>query len=263
MKKMLFFLFAFITLEAFGNPIALKYINEVQTLPVPRVEVNFYWARVNHWEIKSSSGILQIQTILNPSQYFVLSDSNIIGSFSLNQSSDSIILIDTFGYRIDKVTWPGDFEPPITGTSAACFCSTSYYINPITHEEWTEYYYYWNTNWPPSFGAANTTSPNGGVEQNITTPVLSGPKIKAFPNPARAQTILSYTVPLGSEYTLKLYDMAGRLVKYLDRGTGNGGYINIQWHGDNENQMTVSAGNYLAVLTAGGQKTTQKVTWLK
>jgi hypothetical protein len=247
----------------FANPLPVFYLNEVQILPVSRVEVNFSWARVNHWEIITSAGTMQIQTITNPSKYYVLNDTNIIGDFTLNSIADSIVLVDTFGYKVDKVKWPGDFEPPIAGASAAWFCSTSYYIDPITYEEWTQYYYYWNTNWPPSFGAANPTSPNAVVEQNTVTLASSGLNIKAFPNPARAQTVLSYAVPPGEDYNLKLYDLSGRLVKNLDQGKGKGGYINIQWHGDNEDQKAVSAGNYLAVLSSGGQKTTQKITWLK
>jgi len=99
--------------------------------------------------------------------------------------------------------------------------------------------------------------------QSVGSPASSGLNIKAFPNPARAQTVLSYAVPPGEDYNLKLYDLSGRLVKNLDQGKGKGGYINIQWHGDNEDQKAVSSGNYLAVLSSGGQKTTQKITWLK
>jgi len=362
MKKIIFLLFALIAIETYGNPVALKFINEVQTLPVPRVEINFYSSRVNHWEIKSSTGILQIQNIINPPTYCTLSDTNILGSFNLNPSSDSIILIDTFGFRVDKVTWPGDFNPPLTGYSAALYWwidSTWGYDPGLGVWCWdTDLYYAWHANWPTSFGLPNpasatsielsqfsarsnangvelswntesesdnyqwvierSTEPtsnylevarmpaqpggtaganysysdknalanstyyyrlgdqdkNGNVTwhgpvsvstkaQSVASPASSGLNIKAFPNPARAQTILSYAVPPGEDYNLKLYDLSGRLVKNLDQGKGNGGYINIQWHGDNEDKKAVSAGNYLAVLSSGGQKTTQKITWLK
>lgn len=362
MKRIFFFLFALIATEAIGNPVALKHINEVQTLPIPRVEVNFYGSRVNHWEIKSSSGTLQIQNIINPPAYYILSDTNIIGNFILNPSSDSIVLIDTLGYRVDKVTWPGDFNPPAANYSTALYSyiDSFYCFDPYLGLWWweTELYYAWHNNWPPSFGFINPASPsaielsqfsaqsnangvkllwytesesdnyqwiiersteptsnysevarmpaqsggnvganysykdksvlanstyyyrlgdqdkNGDVTwhgpvhvstkaQGVGSPASSGLTIKAFPNPARAQTILSYAVPLGEGYNLKLYDLSGRLVKNLDQGKGMGGYINIQWHGDNEDQKAVSAGNYLAILSSGGQKITQKITWLK
>ncbi len=73
-----------------------------------------------------------------------------------------------------------------------------------------------------------------------------------FPNPASAQTALSYALPASGHVTLQIFDVRGRLVRTLTDGEQEAGTHTASWNGTADNGRRVALGMYLAKLTVGG-----------
>ncbi|MCD4690067.1 DNRLRE domain-containing protein [bacterium] len=68
------------------------------------------------------------------------------------------------------------------------------------------------------------------------------------PNPFNPLTTLSYTLAVGSEIQLRLYDIRGRLVRSLVSGHMPAGRHEVQWDGRDENGAVLPSGCYMAML---------------
>lgn len=101
-----------------------------------------------------------------------------------------------------------------------------------------------------------------GVEDGTETrPAL----YQNHPNPFRMATMLRFTAPGGGQsghVTLAIHDIHGRLVKTLvDSEITPGGHEAV-WDGTDEGGKPVSPGIYFAVLRAGGERVSRKMTLL-
>ncbi|MEO0145693.1 MAG: T9SS type A sorting domain-containing protein [candidate division WOR-3 bacterium] len=93
------------------------------------------------------------------------------------------------------------------------------------------------------------------------TGIAEGPKSLGFslsvsPNPAKGKVKISFTVPDGVPYSLKLYDPAGRMVGVIHEGPGREGpglTGEIHWEPD------LRPGVYFLRLEAGGRSLTEKM----
>jgi YVTN family beta-propeller protein len=74
---------------------------------------------------------------------------------------------------------------------------------------------------------------------------------KNYPNPFTSRTTVQYQVPRKAEVSIDIYDVSGRLVKSLVRGTHNPGYYQVIWNGDNDQKRTVASGLYFCRMSAG------------
>ena len=54
---------------------------------------------------------------------------------------------------------------------------------------------------------------------------------QAYPNPFNPRTTLKYGLPVNSELVLSVFDIQGRLVKYLEKGIKHAGYHQVTWDG--------------------------------
>lgn len=80
-----------------------------------------------------------------------------------------------------------------------------------------------------------------------------------FPNPFNPITHIAFSLPESVQVSLQIYDMAGKLVEtLLEKSFCAGGQYSYTW-----NAGTRSTGIYLAVLTSGSQRITQKMILLK
>ena len=85
-----------------------------------------------------------------------------------------------------------------------------------------------------------------------------------FPNPFNPSTTIRYDVPAGSgAVTLKVFDVAGRLVKTLVNGKPAAGPERIDWDGTNAKGHGVSTGVYFYRLEASGFSQTRKMLLVK
>ncbi|MEW6686705.1 MAG: FlgD immunoglobulin-like domain containing protein, partial [Candidatus Edwardsbacteria bacterium] len=91
-----------------------------------------------------------------------------------------------------------------------------------------------------------------------------------YPNPFSSQTAIRYSLSAISHEpsaishtTLKIYNIAGQLVKTLVNEPQNPGYYAVRWDGKDEAGKKVSAGVYFYRLTAGNFTATRKMVLLQ
>jgi hypothetical protein len=102
-----------------------------------------------------------------------------------------------------------------------------------------------------------------------TTPVQESPKptrlgLENHPNPFNPITMIRYALPEASVTSLKVYDVAGRLVRTLFEGVKvPAGVYEVEWDGTDAGGSRVSSGVYFYRLTAGTESLTRKAVLLK
>jgi hypothetical protein len=107
--------------------------------------------------------------------------------------------------------------------------------------------------------------PTGIIDQ--ATPETSLPRTYAlgqnYPNPFNPSTTIQFVLSSPSQVKLKVYDIAGRLVKRLVDGKVGKGTHSIVWDGKNDRGQTVSSGVYLYKLTTEDFVKTKRMILLK
>ena len=83
------------------------------------------------------------------------------------------------------------------------------------------------------------------------------------PNPFSQSTIINYQLAKSGLVSLKVYNVAGQLVKMLDEGYRISGAHSIKWDGRDESGKNVSNGIYLYRLQAGDISQTGKMIVLR
>ncbi len=119
-------------------------------------------------------------------------------------------------------------------------------------------------------------SRNGTINHQIIqfpTPTLTsaddtpGPprlSLENHPNPFNPTTVIRYALPESAPASLKVYDVAGRLVRTIFGSVKvPAGAYEVEWDGKDDNGNSVSSGVYFCRLTAGKESLTRKVVLLK
>jgi hypothetical protein len=97
------------------------------------------------------------------------------------------------------------------------------------------------------------------VEAAPTTLQFAGVR----PNPAHGSLRLRFGLPRRSDVELELFDVTGRRIKTLARGTRAPGWYEIDWQGRDEAGGAVDAGLYFLRLRADGREIKQRLVWLR
>ncbi len=84
----------------------------------------------------------------------------------------------------------------------------------------------------------------------------------AYPNPFNPYVNLSFTLPEAMSYSLKIYNVAGQLVRSYE-GVGSASLNVVTWDGKDNAGVEVSSGVYFYKLIAGGFSATQKMVMMK
>jgi hypothetical protein len=88
----------------------------------------------------------------------------------------------------------------------------------------------------------------------------------SYPNPFNSSTIIECALPGDDNVSLKIYDVAGRLVTNFNMGHLTAGYHRIIWNGTNSNGEKVTTGIYFAKLESNLNhmaSSTKKLTLIK
>jgi hypothetical protein len=86
----------------------------------------------------------------------------------------------------------------------------------------------------------------------------------ASPNPFNPTTLIRFSVPDGGGYvTLRIYDVAGKLVRILVDGDQTAGDKRVTWSGRNDDGRLVATGVYFYRMTAPGFEQTKKIVLLR
>lgn len=101
----------------------------------------------------------------------------------------------------------------------------------------------------------------GNAEEVIPTenPIL----YPAYPNPFNPTTTISFSLPKAEQYSLKIYDIKGKLIDVVAEGMGKPGKQEFVWNGLNSDKSTVASGVYFARLQTSNFSKTTKLTLLK
>lgn len=81
----------------------------------------------------------------------------------------------------------------------------------------------------------------------------------AAPNPIIDHASLTFDLPRDADVDLAIYDVAGRRVRTLERGTIAAGPHRTAWDGYGEGGLRMAAGLYVARLVADGETRTQRL----
>lgn len=84
----------------------------------------------------------------------------------------------------------------------------------------------------------------------------------ARPNPFTSETTLDYSLGAAGPLSIKVYDVAGRLVRTLLAGTRPAGPGSIAWNGADDRGVMVNAGVYFARMESGTWSSGRKVMLL-
>jgi hypothetical protein len=96
----------------------------------------------------------------------------------------------------------------------------------------------------------------GGVSQEI---VSAGFRLSpCYPNPSRGTVTIDYQLPRAEEVNLRVFNIAGQLVKTIDQGPQGSGCHQLKL-----NTSAMANGVYFFRLQAGGLSATGKITVLK
>jgi hypothetical protein len=87
--------------------------------------------------------------------------------------------------------------------------------------------------------------------------------LQNFPNPFNPVTTIRFSVPTKSRVALRVYDVAGRLVKTLLSDEIPAGAHAIKWDGTNHKGQNVASGVYFYRLSAPGRDLTRKMVLLQ
>jgi len=92
--------------------------------------------------------------------------------------------------------------------------------------------------------------------------------LQNYPNPFNPETWIPFKLAEGSEVVIRLYDMAGRLVRKIDLGYMNAGIYTtrgraVRWDGRNELGERVANGAYIYQLQAGDRAFVKRMVVLK
>jgi len=77
-----------------------------------------------------------------------------------------------------------------------------------------------------------------------------------YPNPFNANTMIRFALPVASDWSMKIYNVAGQVVKSFE-GSSEAGIVSVAWNAD------VASGIYFYKLTAGDFTATKKMVLMK
>ena len=85
----------------------------------------------------------------------------------------------------------------------------------------------------------------------------------SVPNPFHLQTRIRYNLVRSGEAALRIYDIAGRLVRSFDLSDRPAGASSVDWNGTDEQGRTVASGSYLVRLVTSDSRDAMQVTLIK
>lgn len=109
------------------------------------------------------------------------------------------------------------------------------------------------------WGGASSSAPGGDLGDVPSDYVLRG----ASPNPFNPVTEIAYGLPERGHVALRVYNVAGKLVRVLVDGEVDGGYHAATWDGRDDRGEAVGSGVYFCRMEAEGFEEAAKMVLLK
>ena len=83
-----------------------------------------------------------------------------------------------------------------------------------------------------------------------------------YPNPFNPQTTIALDLPVASDWSVKIYNVAGQMVKDYN-GYNEAGTLNVVWDGTDSNNSSVASGIYFYKVEASNYSVTKKMMLMK
>ena len=83
--------------------------------------------------------------------------------------------------------------------------------------------------------------------------------INVQPNPFSSHVFMSFSIPDNQKFSVKIVDVAGRLVKTIASGVSEGGRFEYNWMADDQYGNLINSGVYFLVLETAGFSQTEKL----
>jgi flagellar hook assembly protein FlgD len=87
-------------------------------------------------------------------------------------------------------------------------------------------------------------------------------RVRTWPNPVVEGAAISYNLPARADVSVCVYDIAGRLVSTLARGSMAAGDHEARWNPRSAGGSRSDAGIYMVEVRAGTQRSTMRVAVL-
>jgi hypothetical protein len=113
----------------------------------------------------------------------------------------------------------------------------------------------------PTASAASATIVIGSPTDATTN--AASLQLEAVPNPFQPMTTLVLQAPASGQQRIVVHDVAGRLVRNLDRGSYAAGPRHVRWDGRDDHGFQLAAGTYWITLQAGASNVTKRVVLLR
>lgn len=264
-----------------GFPARTAVINEIMYSPLSNqpewieiLNLSFWPINLSKWSVSDSDTGKRVKfgshSNLAPNGFFVLAeDSSILDFFnppfgsvsvsrklpSFNNDFDSVVLYDPSDVIMDRVDYNKDWG----GDSGISLEK----INPVLASNDS-------TNWSSSVSIPGGTPGERNSIFTQTLPAEAG--LSIAPNPFSPDndgekdfTIISYEVPITTaSVNIKIYDLRGRLVRFLANNQASGSTNSIVWDGHDDTGRLSRIGIYVVFLQAlnaeAGLLSTQKKT---
>ena len=94
----------------------------------------------------------------------------------------------------------------------------------------------------------------GAIVASLDTP---------WPNPFNPSTTLSFAVPAGVSYDLRVVDVQGRVVRTLDSGVSTGVRVDLVFDGQDDQGQVLASGVYRVVLITGQERLSRSMVLMK
>jgi hypothetical protein len=102
-----------------------------------------------------------------------------------------------------------------------------------------------------------------GVDDARDLPILGSPLAPPYPNPFNPSTTLAYELRRPGPVRLRVFDLAGRLVRTLVSGERDAGSYTVTWNGRDDGGRALASGSYHAVLEVAGERYRRTMTLVK
>ena len=97
----------------------------------------------------------------------------------------------------------------------------------------------------------------------IKVPTVRAKLYQNYPNPFNSRTVIPYLVGEKGIVRIELFDISGRRIKTLMKGSTSVGYHRLYWMGDNDRGKKVSPGVYIVRLESAGSESARKVVLVR
>jgi len=102
-----------------------------------------------------------------------------------------------------------------------------------------------------------------GIEEDVPFLPVSTEILSAYPNPFNSTVTFNIISGIKPDGNLKIYDIAGRLVREIELISRDQRRVSVQWDGKNNYEEDVSSGIYFAKYGNGEKQETLKVVLLR